>query len=782
MGRQVSTTAPRHEGSDAPGVAGVDRERDHPEGGDGRDHTDAVRDGDRGDACGSGHAARPLHRLRDFSPRGRLVAAAFGLALVAAHAYAVLRFAGDWVATGDTALMGLRSLDSLTDRIPLVGQPSTSGMYGGFPRNAFHPGPLHFYLMAPVVRLLGLTAGMLAVSVLVTGSSVLVAAWAVFRQLGARAGAFAAVLLALIVFTTGPGSLVFPVSSNISGYPLLTGAVLVWCLLAGDDRLLPLAVVFLSFAGQAHLAVSPTVAILGAATVVGLAVHWRRAVTPGGSGALRRRVAWLGGGSLLLGLALWAPVLYQEVRGDPGNLTAIVTFASDGDRRSVGPEAAARQLAHTLGWPPLLGRTDLAGGDLLGPVGGVTWVTAAAVVAALVVAGLRWRRAAPRRALLVLMTAPVAAAGLASGSNVPDSIEQTRLPFYHWVWPLTLFATLALGLAAADLARGVVARAAERRPGPSTPAATVGRLATRLRTGPGAAVVTGLALVAVLAPVAVMPALDRRSDELDASGAFVPRWAIDALADRILAAGNDGTSDAGADGDGRGAGVRPREPVVVVTVGGSIFAGTDAAVAMRLMERGVDVRFALGLRDFVADEHLVDPGGVGTLAIMASHGTVDAPPDDIPGEEVGTVLVADGIDLGAHAALVAALDGVSADHLEFGPELTTYVERGDDERTLAEMTLAGLLADPAVGLQDRAFVEFLLDHPLATPSLDREALAALRDSLPADGVASPTFRLHLVTGEEAARTLQPGGWLDRQAARQAEANGLIREERDGEDP
>ena len=77
-------------------------------------------------------------------------------------------------------------------------------------------------------------------------------------------------------------------------------------------------------------------------------------------------------------------------------------------------------------------------------------------------------------------------------------------------------------------------------------------------------------------------------------------------------------------------------------------------------------------------------------------------------------------------------------------------------------------------------MEFLLEHPLASPALDPDALAALRDSLPADGPLEPaaTFTLHLVTGEEAADVLRPGGWAGRQATLQAEANGLIPEDRD----
>jgi hypothetical protein len=555
------------------------------------------------------------HRLRDLGRRERVVAGVIAAMLVAAPLSAVVRFAGDWVATGDTALMGLRSYDSTTSRIPLTGQPSTSGFYGGFRRHAFHPGPMHVYLMAPFVRVGGTFPAMIATSVVIVSASVLVAVWAVFRQLGARAGAVAAAVLGLVMFTTGAGSLVHVVSSNIAGYPLLAGAVLAWCLLCGDDRLLPLAVVVLSFAAQAHLSVAPTVAVLVATGVGALAVTWARAGVRRDPEA-RRRALRLGGASLAIGLVLWAPVLYQQAIGDPGNLTAVAEFAGDGGRPSLGPSYAVRQLAHVLGLPPLLGRTGLRGSTLIEPVGLLTWVTAAAVVAAVAAAGWRWRREAPRRARLAMLAGLLAAAGFANGSNVPDSIERVRLTFYHWAWPLTLCVALCLALAAGDLARRLGA----------PPAGARGAGATGVHAWAGPRLVVPLALVTLAVPLVVNPTLERRSNELTASGTMYPRWVIDELADESLAA------------------VGPDEPLVVLTVGGNMFDGAQATFSVRLVEHGRDVSFPLGARDFVADEHLVDidrPGSVLVLAIGDEPETLQAIAE-LPGRDVAAVAPPEG--------------------------------------------------------------------------------------------------------------------------------------------
>ena len=217
-------------------------------------------------------------------------------------------------------------------------------------------------------------------------------------------------------------------------------------------------------------------------------------------------------------------------------------------------------------------------------------------------------------------------------------MEQVRLPFYHWVWPLTLVVALTLALAAVDLA-------AARAPAMS-------HVTARASAGRGAALLAGAAVVAVLVPVAVTPALDRPSDELPASGTFTPRWAIDALADQVMAV------------DG---GTGPPEPVVIVPVGGNVFAGTDAALAMRLAERGVDIRWTLGLRDFVADEHVVDLAAVGSVVVVAAEGIGDPSPDDIPGEQVGVLSLVDGLDRDDHTRLVAAFAGVSVDDLAYRP-------------------------------------------------------------------------------------------------------------------
>jgi hypothetical protein len=561
-----------------------------------------------------------VHRLADLDRRGRVWAGLFAAALLLAPVLAFAWAAPDWAPEGDPALMAVRALDVGTSRTPLVGQPSTSGFYdddGG--RHVAHPGPLHFYVMALPVRLLGPALGMLTVSLAITGGAVLIAAWATFRQLGPVGGALGAVVLSLVTFTTGASSLVNPVSSNIAGYPVLCSLVLLWCLVCGDLRLLPLTTAVLSFAAQQHLSSLPVlVVVTGAVTAIGLAslVGWWRTRAPSqGRRDLGRGLGVWAGASAAIGLVLWSPVLVQQVTGDPGNLSAMVRFSGDGDRPSLGIGAAFRQLAHTLGLPPLLGRTRLDGAWLLADVGPFTWASAVVVAGVVAAAGVRWRRSHPRRAALVLVAGFVAVGGLVNGASVPEGMEQYRLTFYHWIFALAFFVTLALGLAAAGGVGHVLARRA------SGPPAWAGTAAV------------GVALAAVVVPSAVNPGLDRPTNTLTAAYAPVERQVIERVAGDVL-----GRVDTGA--------------VTLIYGRDDVpFIPLREALALELIDRGFAVRYPLSLGWFVDDERLADVDEADqALVLQVDDASVEPP---VAGRLVTEADLTDGFDWDAYDALAS---------------------------------------------------------------------------------------------------------------------------------
>lgn len=661
----------------------VEHERadDAPAGNEDKDGVDVV-----------GHGCT-VHRLRDLDRRHRAVAAAFGLALLLAPLLAFARYLPDWAPAGDPALMALRALDVGTSRTPLLGQPSTAATYVDA-TEVHHLGPLHFYMMAPLVRLLGVSAGMLVVSVLITGSSLVVAVWATFRQLGLLGGAVAAAVLGTISFTTGAASLVNPVSSNIAGYPLLCSAVLLWCLLCGDLRLLPLTAVWVSFTAQQHLSVLPALAVLTVVPVVGCVVLERR-----NRGLL---VRW-GGIAAALAFVMWLPVIVQQLFGGRGNLSELRDFSSHADRESVGFRSAVDQLVNTVGWPPFLGKTTLSGQWYFNRPSMTTRMTAVLVVLLLCAAAVRWYRAGDRRRVaLVVLAGVTAVGGVISGSSVPEGIEKFRMAFFHWTFVLMFFVVTSLVLLAADLLAPALARVRALGDG-----------------WPRTLLVSAVPLLVIVVPAVVNPSLDRPTNTLRSAYAPVTRQALDEIGDAVAAE--------------RG---RIEGPVLVTSRGQDAFVGIRQAVALELDERGFDVVHPMPDRSFVHGDHLVDAATVGSgIVVVLDEPTFGdmAEATGVPGEPLVDVGRSEGIDRAAYDELVEV--GEAADEVVFGPEAEALLASYDNPAQ-ADM-VAGLLrsfAGPTAKdrLREPESLRLLLEAPLLEPDFDPELVRRLLDSIPGE--------------------------------------------------
>ena len=216
--------------------------------------------------------------------------------------------------------------------------------------------------------------------------------------------------------------------------------MLVWAILSGDLRLTPLAVGVWSYAAQQHLSILPASAVVAVAGAGGLAWWlWRGGVDP-----RRTQLAFLGGG-VLTGLVLWAPVLYEELTGDPGNLTALSDYSGDDQRQDLGLRSAFSQVSHVLGPRPFLGRSTPRGWDLVAHQSTLAVVLTLGVVLGALAVGAWWRRTERGLVAAVLMVGVLAVAGLVTGTNIPDSPEQGRLNFYHWAFALSFFELLVFG-------------------------------------------------------------------------------------------------------------------------------------------------------------------------------------------------------------------------------------------------------------------------------------------------------------------------------------------------
>lgn len=667
-------------------------------------------------ALASWHPRR-VHRWHDLDRRDRIWALAVAAALLMAPVVAFIWFLPDWAPAGDPALMGLRALDVGTSRTPLLGQPSTSGLYSEA-GNVHHPGALHFYLMALPVRLLDGAVGMSLTSVLITGTCLVVSAWAVFRQLGRAAGLLAAAILAGVAFTTGASSLINPVSSSIAGYPLLVATVLLWCVVCGDARLLPAATVAVSFTAQQHLSVVPATAVLTVGALALAAVSWGRSGRWGDPAGREDLVRW-GRWSALAGLVLWAPALAQQVVGNVGNLGQMVWFARHGNGDTLGYPRGTWQLAHALGLPPLLGRNDVTGTWLISRPDPLTWTTAGAVLLVVAVACLRWRSTHPRRASLGPMVALISVAGLVNGSSVPKGPEQQRLPFYHWTFVLAFFVALIVGLAVADPLR--------RWRSVRSPARPVVRYALRIG-----------AVALVAAPSILNVGLDRRTNTAQAAYGYVRRDLVDAAADGVSAHADE-----------------LGDHILVLARNQPLYSGISDAVMFELAERGLGIKYPLTSRFFVHDQHLVDRDQVdGGIVLLVDR----VLPADAPD---GGELVA-AIDLAPDARLdVTSLDALiaqaeSADDVRLGPEMERALAALSPELELLLTAAFESLADNPRGLLMNPLVlEQLRDHQLEHPALDPRLAARVLDSLddgdPVVAGQATRLRVYLLDRDEVLR-------------------------------
>lgn len=582
-------------------------------------------------------------RLGDLNQSERRVAALVGLAVVMPVIVALVHFGPAWAPAGDTAFMGLRSLDVGTGRNPLLGQPSSSGHYVDAEDHVHHLGALHFYVMAPFVRLLGVSAGMLVVSALTTASMALMVTWVVYRNLGRSAAVMAAVMISAVMFGMGAGRLVNPVSSAYSGPCLLASAVLAWAVLSGDVRLFPLAAGVLTYTLQTHLAVGLPVVLLGLVAMVGVTIRWWPQRNVGLAGRRWRLVkagrltdGWRAGqrdarsitwrsvagseiaGTMLIGfgvaLALMLPLFIEEATGDPGNLSALWDYAWDDEAsaNSVGTSAARAQVVHTLDVPPLFFNPHLTGDDLLAPSSSGAQRSARVVTAAVAGVSVWWAIRRDRRAWLGAMVGVLVLAGLVSGSRVPAGFESDRLVLYQWIWPLTFFVWLSLLLAGEELIR--------RGTGALRPRRAHGRHGRRLGSAgalPRAA--TGVCVALVVLPV-VNNNLDRTSNARSAVHMEYDELVYRELSDSIVAAPE-----------------LPDGPVLLVLRDTGLFNDLVQALAVGLEERGVSVQFPPRYESYAHADRVVDrESGVEAVVVAAVRRPFHPPPYDGPGRVVAT--------------------------------------------------------------------------------------------------------------------------------------------------
>ena len=677
-----------------------------------------------------------MHRLRDLDRRQRLLAAGLvALLLVPFGASLGRAIHQEWLPSGDDALIGLRSLDVFSRHLPLVGQPSTSHLYGDKISTA-HPGPIEFYWLAVPVRLFGAAAGMIVGIGLANLAGVLVAAWVVFRRCGPAVGAWSLVLLGGVLWSEGTAVLTDPISSNAGGIPMLALAALAWAVADGDLRLLPLAALFGSWVAQQHLAIVAPAASLVALAVVGATLGitvpwWRRRparsddappdaepglepdAEPDDGPAGPRLWPWLVA-AVAVAFVCWSPVLWQQLTGHPGNITAVLDYAGSSDTAKLGWPSGVRQAVRALGWPPLLVRSNLGGEDFFGAPLHPAEVVLGAVGYLVLVASVitMWRRHRPI-ALLAGSAIVLAIGGIYNGSTIPDSIESFRINFYRWAFVVAWLSWIVFGWL---LAHG--ASALLRRRG----AATAGPPASLRWVAPVAAALA--LLVPAVASAATAGHDDQRRDQ---AGFRIMRRAADAAV-------------AEANGKGR---------VTLVLRGQSAVLASGPALTMALSAHGHDVVLPAVEPRFYGSHRVLgagdDPGDL-ILELVTGRGSVPSGP--------GRVILHDDLNGGLNRAMAPLVEQARSAPVEVGPDADRLLRRHwktDSERTYIRTILAKIAVTPEAVLSDPKLLAVIGDGYFSSPRFDRDGLASVRAHLPARTVNNDdVFEVRVLTRAQLA--------------------------------
>jgi hypothetical protein len=380
-----------------------------------------------------------IHTMRDLEPAAQIgfTAILIGLALLPILSAAIVLAEG-WRPSGDNALIGLRIHDVLNGQWPLIGQPTTGENFGSGIETS-HPGPIEFYLLAPLVAVLGPTVGLCLGAGLINSAAFVGIGWLAFRRGGMGLMVLASVASVAMARSLEGNLLHDPVSSNVGSIAALTLLFAAWSVLAGDVRTIPAFVVVSTFTLQDHLAYLGTGAPLVLLTI-GVGIWWIRRIQRRelGAGWLQRWLVISG----VAGFVLWLPVLLDELFGQH-NLTAIWKTFTGGRTAGKGVAFAFERLAEALAPWPIFSRRIEPLGYLHTPsthelIGGylVLFVTVALGVWA-------WRRRKSDLAAMAVVAVVAAASGFYTAVKLPEEagIQESNL---RWMWTVGAFIWIAM--------------------------------------------------------------------------------------------------------------------------------------------------------------------------------------------------------------------------------------------------------------------------------------------------------------------------------------------------
>jgi len=428
-------------------------------------------DGGRGDA--------PGRRLRELDPPVRRIALALGAAVALPFVLAAVQAWRDgWFPIADDGTMLTVARQVFTAHPPLTGETGSFDKYGV---QAFHPGPLVYYVLAPFVKVLGGAAGLLTGAAVVSSLAVVGIGYVALRTSGARAALWAWVVALAMVWSLGGTAYVYRPFKAVSALlVLLVFLHLSAAVASGRSSLLPLWVLAASYPAAASIRYVPPIAVVILATLgVVVVARWQRTGRPheagrGGDdedeeddGAVaahtrallrltgpERRALLLAG--VVVVLCWWAPA-YEALTNRGGNLRQLYRGGRAATGATEGLRVALAEMSRALVLDPMMHLADYQARRL--PYLLAAGLLAAATLVLVVVGRHRlfrrhWAHVAVAGAALAGMTASLAAAPADEGFGAYQILGAV---------PVGAFALFAAGLVAAAV---VGPRLAARRTAP----------------------------------------------------------------------------------------------------------------------------------------------------------------------------------------------------------------------------------------------------------------------------------------------------------------------------
>jgi hypothetical protein len=247
-----------------------------------------------------------------------------------------------WAAIGDIAMIELRVRDVGTAHTPLIG---IYGRFGeGIENIGSHPGPLCFYLLAPLYRLLGGSYWALRVSTATITAVAIVCALLIANRRAGIAAVFVTGLgLVLLELGFGLRVLTEPWTPHVPVPWFVVFLLAVWSVAADDPWMLPVAAASASLCAQTHLTYLAVCGAIGLLVLLPFVIFWSQAARRGAGRTYARALL----AAAIVVAVLWAPPIVDQLWGT-GNLSVLVRFFASSQEPSIGIRAATPVLLRHL--------------------------------------------------------------------------------------------------------------------------------------------------------------------------------------------------------------------------------------------------------------------------------------------------------------------------------------------------------------------------------------------------------------------------------------------------